>query len=197
MIRSFSLPLSVLSILFVLFSTSLYLTLPMVASAHTLAIEGELGATLHIDPADEPVAGSPSTMYFDFKNSKREFSAAEYSFVLSITQNDSVIATGTLFENGAIGATASYAHTFAQPGEYEVQVVATPKDGDEASTFNFDTHVSSAAPAKNKSIFAFLGVHGGHFLIAVILIKILFVVVGYEKSRQWWARRKAAKDIPS
>ncbi|MEO6536394.1 MAG: hypothetical protein ABIT47_01770 [Candidatus Paceibacterota bacterium] len=193
MTRIFSHSLTVLSILFVLFSSSLYVAIPLSASAHSLAVEGELGATLHIDPADEPIVGSPSTIYLDFKNSTRAFDPSEYKFVLSITQGSSTLATTTLFSNGETGITASAVHTFAQPGEYTIQVVATPKDGDKTSTFNFDTHVKSATSAKNNSIFAFLGVHGGHVLITVLLVGILVGVVGYEKLKESRLRRKAAK----
>ncbi|MDB5189792.1 MAG: hypothetical protein JWN49_118 [Parcubacteria group bacterium] len=190
MTRISSLSVSAFSILIALFiSAQALIILPASAHAHTLAVEGEVGATLHIDPADEPVAGSPSTIYLDFKNSKREFDPSEYAFVLSIGQNGSPIASTTLFGNGETGATASYTYTFAQPGDYVIRIVGTPKDGDEPTTLTFDTHVSSAVPTQKNGLFAFLGVHGGHALIILLLIAILVIVVGYEKWKEYRIKR--------
>lgn len=186
MTRIPSVSFSAFSILIALLvSVSSFGTHALPASAHTLAVEGEVGATLHIDPADEPIAGSPSTIYLDFKNSKREFNPTEYTFLLTISQNGSTVATTTLFGNGETGATASYTYNFAHPGEYVITVVGTPKDGDGPSTFSFDTHVTPAVPAQKNGLFAFLGVHGGHALIVVLLIAILAIVVGYEKWKEY------------
>ena len=184
MTRTSSVFLSTFSILLALLvSVSLFSIRAMPASAHTLAVEGEVGVTMHIDPADEPIAGSPSTIYLDFKNSTREFDPTEYNFILAITEGSSTLATTTLFGNGETGATASYTYTFAQPGEYGITVTATPKDGDEPSIFTFDIHATPAEPQTN-SVSAFLGVHGGHALVVLLLVAILIVVMGWEKWKE-------------
>ncbi|CAN5742257.1 hypothetical protein BH11PAT2_BH11PAT2_00730 [soil metagenome] len=172
-------------------SLSLFTLSAMPASAHELSVEGTVGATLHIDPNDEPTAASPATLYLDFENSKRAFDPSEYNFLLTISQNGAVVATTSLFQNGEVGNTASFPYTFQQPGNYAISLTAAPKDGDEASTFSFDTHVTPTAAAQKNGFLAFLGVHGGHVLITLLLIGILVVVVGLEKLKE----RKARKGV--
>ncbi len=104
--------------------------------AHVLVTDdsGEIGALLHVNPDDDPVAGKPSTLFFDIQNDA--FLQNEYSFEVTITDksNGSVEVPVT-----STAVSASIEYIFPTQGTYTVQLRARPKDSSN-KTYIF-THI--------------------------------------------------------
>lgn len=165
------------------------------AYAHDLAIDGEVGAVMHIEPNDDPIAGEPSTLIFEFKDSKQAFSGSDYAITIAITSGSTTVATSTLELNGA---DASYGYVFPQAGDYSIMVTGTPAANAPAFMLMYEAQAqaassASATTAERHGFTAIFGVHGGHVLITVLLIIILIYVVIAEKRKE---RRIASGKAP-
>ncbi len=61
------------------------------AYAHVLESDGSVGAILHIDPGDDPIAGEKSGFYFDFKDKTDRFRVQDCDCRLVIERAGKVI----------------------------------------------------------------------------------------------------------
>jgi hypothetical protein len=101
--------------LLVSFVTLLVCLIATPAKAHVLVMDSSksLGLILHITPADEPVAGEVSNLYFDLQDVS--VSSANRSASLTIAGDEvPTITVPVSFHNGSLSAN----HTFAKPGVY-------------------------------------------------------------------------------
>jgi hypothetical protein len=60
---------------------------PGSAFGHTVKHNNDIGATLHIDPSDDPVATESSGFYFDIKDTEGSFRIASCSCTVVIFQD--------------------------------------------------------------------------------------------------------------
>ena len=111
------------------------------ASAHVLESDGSVGAVLHINPADEPVAGEVSDIYFEIKDKKQKFQAKDCVCKLRITRDRTVIFEQPFDKDGG----SSY--TFPAQDVYTVSALGTPKEGATFEPFelNYSVRVEKGA----------------------------------------------------
>ncbi len=113
---------------FLLASVLLMLPLPVVA--HQLKTNGEVGALMHIEPADQPKVGTNQTIWFKLvKKGGQKIAADQCNCTLSLTQGprsilDTPLTAGTSGENAGF-PTAQL--IFPHPGGYTLVVSGTPK----------------------------------------------------------------------
>jgi hypothetical protein len=126
-------------------------------SAHEVEISGEVGATLHIEPNDQPKAGKPTQVWFALtEEGGRAIPLAECDCKLKVytsTQTGQPLVEPTLKAiaaqqyQGIPGAEV----TFPDVGAYKLELSGSPKVGAKFSPFNLSYDVVVAGkvdPAK-------------------------------------------------
>ena len=146
--------------------------LPTSASAHVLITDtsGEIGAVVHINPDDDPVAGEESTIYFDIQSST--YSSHAHSITLAITGPDNETVDVPLSTKGS---SSSATYVFPERGAYTLTYEAVS----EGHTHTF-THTQRVTRGANGSVTPqpayawaeFLMISSGSALVILLLIVI-------------------------
>ncbi len=159
---------------------------PLIASAHALEANKDIGIVLHIDPSDTPVPGSPSRIYLEFKNKNGAFSISECSCALSIAKHGSAaVFRVALAQSQADPALADASFSFPSAGVYTLRVEGVPVSGPGFTPFDatFDVRVSEgSAPVRS-----FVQGHALHALIIGGGFVFFFGAVLYDKRKRQFA----------
>jgi len=152
-------------------------------SAHVLKTDGSIGAVMHIDPDDDPIAGQPATFFFELKDKQNQFKAADCNCTVTITQNDKQLYSAALFQSGSASDinTPVFSYTFPEKSIYTVILKGVPATAGEFQSFTltYDVRVDrqvagSSAPAATVNppaqshVFHYL-LFGGAFLVILFL----------------------------
>jgi hypothetical protein len=105
------------------------------AYAHVLQTSGSIGAVLHIDPDDDPVAKKPSTFFLEFKDKNNQLSKESCSCQINITQNGKLLFSQNLFDNYKDN-TATFSYTFPEMGQYVLDISGQPTQTKSIKQFN-------------------------------------------------------------
>ena len=113
-----------------------------IVSAHVLKTDGTMGAVLHVDPNDSPVAGKSSSIFFDLKDSSGKFTIENCDCTVSVAQNGK-----TIFDRKIVSL-APVSFTFPEIAVYDVRMTGAAKDGVsfDPFTLSYDIRVETAAP---------------------------------------------------
>ncbi len=169
-----------LLLLFAIIHTS-YFVIP--TYAHLLKTDGSIGAVLHIDPDDDPVAGQQAGFFFEFKDKQNKFTPRNCDCTFSITEDGKEIFSQALFANNANPSldNASLFFTFPERNVYQVKVSGKPNSPNafQAFTLVYDIRVAkgtnqSSSPIQSAGSNNWLSIHFAH-LIAAIIIAVFFV----------------------
>src|SRR5689334_16513316 len=86
--------------LFIAFSFLIFsLFLPQKVSAHILKYDGSIGAVLHVNPDDDPIAGETTGFFFEFKDKKNKFLPENCDCLVRVTKEGSEIYSQDLFKD--------------------------------------------------------------------------------------------------
>ncbi len=99
------------------------------AFAHTLESEGSIGAVLHIDPQDEPIAGEPSNLYFDLTDQKGKFKFSNCICTLLVKDGSRIILTVSM-------DSPNKEVIFPTVGAYTLELNGKPKASSDFNDFN-------------------------------------------------------------
>jgi hypothetical protein len=135
MIRQLGCALAVVVVGAVLFTSS--------ASAHVLKVDGTIGAVLHVEPDDDPVAGTPSKLELEFDDTTGTFKMSNCICKIEIRQSGKNVASKDMVAGGETEGHLSY--TFQKAGEYSVLATGTPKQPGDFQKFSlrYDVHATS------------------------------------------------------
>ncbi len=123
------------------------------ASAHKVKIAEDVGATLHIEPNDNPRAGEPAQAWFALtRKGGKAIPLSECNCQLSVFSeprkpNESALVKPNLKAvvaekyQGIPGADI----TFPKPGAYQLQLIGKPANGEGFKPFEFKFEVTVAA----------------------------------------------------
>jgi len=125
--RFFAIP--IISLLFVVL-------VPVIASAHVLQVDGDMGAVLHINPDDNPTAKVPINFELSFQDGKGIFSLANCACNIAFVQNGSTIASMPLAATGTTFSSDTF--TFPKADVYVFHVTGKPKQGTGFKPFALD-----------------------------------------------------------
>src|SRR5437773_8843060 len=78
-----------------------FLLFPSVVNAHFLKIDGSIGAVLHVDPDDDPIAGEQASFFLSFKDKQHKFSPQNCTCTFSIQEQNQTIYSQPLFQNNS------------------------------------------------------------------------------------------------
>lgn len=112
------------------------------ASSHTLERNDSIGAVLHINPDDDPVAGENTSIFFDVKDQSGKFAASKCVCSFSVNEN------GRQIEDKQInGTTAEY--SFPRRAVYIISINGQPRQtGDfQPFTLSYTVRVDKGANA--------------------------------------------------
>lgn len=121
-------------------------------SAHSLVNDDNtgIGASFHVTPNHEPIAGENSIISFDFSETSIKVADYSLSLTVSLSDGESVTVPITVDSNVVF---ADY--TFPVRGLYDITLVATSKADGTLSTLKYSQRVShgvSIATGKNLGI---------------------------------------------
>lgn len=162
--------------------------------AHFLKTDGSIGAVLHIDPDDDPIAGSQSGFFFEFKDKANKFSPDKCDCTFLIIEDGKQIFSQPLFANNASPSltSASVFYTFPERNVYQIKVVGKPQTPGAFQPFTlvYDVRVArtfdnSAQGSTNISLPSWLTVHWPHFILAGIgTIFVIFATIKQQLSKR-------------
>src|SRR5690242_16418271 len=96
-------------------------TNPVRVFAHFLATDGNIGAVLHVDPNDAPVAGSQTSFFFAFKDKQNKLKPTNCECTFEIIENGINVFSQPLFTNNNSSLTsANVFYTFPKIDVYEI-----------------------------------------------------------------------------
>jgi hypothetical protein len=174
-------------ILFLIIIINLFLVSAKPAEAHFLATDGNIGAILHVDPNDEPVAGSPASFFFEFKDKQNKFQPTNCNCTFEIDENGKTIFYQSLFANNSSPSlsNASVFYTFPRLDVYEIKVIGEPITPNAFQPFTliwyFRVDQYANQNGSNNTVINFFAVHLIH-IIPLALIGIGFLVYIYFNS---------------
>ncbi len=158
------------------------------AYAHVLKTDGSIGAVIHINPEDDPIAGQESGFFFEFKDTKKAFSPEKCNCTFTVKQNGQVLNTQSLFQDSANPSleNVSVYYTFPQKGIYTVSVSGTPITPGEFESFTLTWDIRVEREESSPSI----SESGNDQNIKyIVLIAAVVIIVGLVLSR----KKKPAK----
>ncbi len=165
-------------------------------SAHVLQSDGDVGAVLHIDPDDDPIANSPATLIFELKDRTDKFQPSNCDCSVTVLSEGKNIFSQAVFQNNSepTESSASILFTFPQKGVYQVVLAGKPKQENTFQPFSltYDIRVSrevaatnskqqSAPPAKRSWVEDHLPIALALTLLAIFAAYSLFTKFGYSQ----------------
>ncbi len=160
--------------------------------AHVLKTDNSVGAVIHIDPEDDPIAGEVSNIYFEFKDKNGDFKASECDCQFIVKKEGQEIFRTALFGAGDEPNLTSSAvsYTFPDKNIYQIEVSGKPTTGELFSPFTLrydirvervkDTALTTNAPDESKEPTGFK-LHWFHYLIITLGIGILLSIIFFSK----------------
>jgi hypothetical protein len=113
-------------------------------SAHVLKTDGTIGAVLHLDPEDDPIANYPANFYLDFKDTVSKFNFKDCKCVINITKNGQNVYSQDLIS-------PYFTYTFPEKNVYILEVIGRPLDGNSFNEFKLDYQIRVAREISNNS----------------------------------------------
>lgn len=150
--------------------------------SHEARYSGNISASLHIDPNDQPRAQEESILNFTVADTTRRFDFSHCNCrveIRSASTSDSIILSGT-------GVTAQAPYTFPTSGSYEIVFIGNPVNDADFETFNYSYNSyyveSSFAESENNasekasptgSVFNSTILY---LILGILLISLIFVI---------------------
>ncbi len=99
--------------------------------AHVLKYDGSIGAVLHVNPEDDPIAGEISNFFFEFKDKNNKFLPENCDCKITILKEGQEVLSRNLFENNFSPSldNISFSYTFPALGIYTLNIDGKSKDG--------------------------------------------------------------------
>lgn len=95
-----------------------------VAQAHVLKTDGSIGATLHIEPDDNPSTGQSTSYVLSFTDDTGKFSLLRCNCMVTIQMAGTTVYSGALQVSDPTDSVDSY--TFQKPAVYTMQFTGNP-----------------------------------------------------------------------
>ncbi len=155
------------------------------ASAHILQSNGSIGAVLHIDPEDDPIAKQQAGFFFEFKDKEQKFKPENCECTFKIIEGGKEMYSQRLFQNNQNPSlsNASVLYTFPQKDIYQVIVTGKPlaPNSFQPFTLTYDIRVTreatkSSSPVQNTNWFSTHIIHliGGIIILLFVLKSIYY-----------------------
>lgn len=124
------------------------------AEAHMLKTDGDIGAVIHVDPDDNPIAGEQSQLYFDVKDKTGKLSPKNCECTVHILQGDRTLTSIPLYRDSSQvnreHAVATY--VFKTRGIYTILLEGKPQHENDFQPFvlSYDIRVERESQSEEK-----------------------------------------------
>lgn len=102
------------------------ITVSPAAQAHVLKFDNGIGAVLHMDPQDDPVAGELTRFYFEFSDKTGTFDAQTCDCSVEVSRNNVTLEKLAVRTDSREALAAQF--TFPLRGAYQITVSGSPKN---------------------------------------------------------------------
>jgi hypothetical protein len=121
--------------------------------AHVLQTDGSIGAVLHMDPEDDPIAGEQTGFFFEFKDTSGKFNPQNCSCTFSVIEDGKQLFTQPLFQNASSSSltSASLFYTFPEKNVYQVKVAGQSQTPGQFQSFTLTYDVRVARQTINSN----------------------------------------------
>ena len=182
----------------VILITIFFLTLSLGAApvaAHILVTADNIGATLHIDPDDDPIVGQSAAFFLEFKDTENKFLLADCRCQAFINrEGEELYFTALKAINDNSPLSASFQFKFPAKGSYELVIKGVPID---AGAFNeFEMRETIAVEREDGSAATLIDSKNllSHWPKLVgILVIVIFVAVSVVMSKHQ-VRKQSLQD---
>lgn len=129
------------------------LTFPINAFAHVLVTDNSIGAVIHIDPDDDPIAKEKSTFIFDFKDKTNRLDLSLCSCDFHIVEDGKTIYSQPLSNDGGNKLSSSVSYTFPKKDIYTVKIIGKPLQSSQFQSFvlSYDVRVSRESNTNSEN----------------------------------------------
>lgn len=162
----------------------LFLAVPQTANAHVLVTDKNIGAVMHIEPDDDPVAGEVSSFALDFQDKSGQFSLSDCACTFSIKENGKTLTTQPLAARGNTSAGAQF--NFPTQDVYGLVINGKPLLGSNFQSFSLtydirvDRGVSGQATTSGPKL-----LRGSYLIglsaVGVFLVSLFYVIMTPKK----------------
>lgn len=156
------------------------------AEAHLLATDNTIGAVLHIDPNDQPVAGSQASFFFEFKDKTNLFDPSNCDCSFIVSENGRQIYSQPLFQSPPTPTQkdASVFYTLPKKDIYQIEVVGKPIKADTFQPFTLQWNIRVDQEASNHPVTnTFWTTHWLHLLMGSIGVAVFLWLFLSQKKR--------------
>ena len=118
-----------------------------ISLAHILKTDNTIGAVLHTDPDDDPIAGQLTNFYFEFKDKTNRLDLNKCDCKVEISNNSNeILYRDSLFAqtHNADLSNPSFSFVFPQKNVYHLLVSGTPKNNTSFDSFQLSYDIRVA-----------------------------------------------------
>lgn len=156
--------------------------MPLPAFAHVLETANSIGAVLHVEPHDDPIAGQPSKIRFAVTDKSGRFQAKQCNCTLTISRDGSSQSySPTLLDQSSV----TFSATFPEKAVYTLTLTGNPQEDGSFTPFtlNFTQRVDRTVGEKQGAV-GFINEHFLHLLPFLIGTAWLLIAVRQENKKQ-------------
>jgi hypothetical protein len=184
----------ILSLITVFFITAWLGVSPV--AAHVLITNDSIGATLHIDPDDDPIAGALTSFFLEFKDTENKFQLSDCRCQAFVYQNgNEIYFTSLKAVNENSPLSSSFQFKFPAKGTYELLIKGAPVS---AGAFN-EFEMRETIAVEREDADAVAAINASNLLshwpkIVGILGIFIFMIVTTIVSKRQIAKPSLAED---
>lgn len=164
-----------------LFVLMFFFTFTPLASAHVLITDHNMGALIHIDPDDDPIANAPSSIFIDFEDKAHTFQLQHCTCTATIVRDGKTVYSQPLVADSTDETSNStyFSFTFPQKAIYTLKITGQPLDASfQPFKITYDIRVAREAkgqPAQTQnSLMTYLP---EIVIAAAIFLFLLYVLI--------------------
>lgn len=155
-------------------------------SAHILKTDATIGAVVHLDPDDDPIAGVPTAIYFEITSTAGAFSLDDCDCFVVISSDEFELSRQVLVSAGNAIFSPASPYTFPALGNYEIKLIGSSRS-DSFKDFMIETQTNVrrivSAPVANVELSS-TPINTNFQLVAIALLGFTIVAIAYRfKSR--------------
>ena len=154
-----------------LFVVSCLFLVAQPADAHILKTDGDIGAVIHVDPDDDPIAGQQSNLFFEFKDKSGKLAIQDCTCTATILESGKKLTVIPLNPDPSDRLSGTFSYTFPEKNVYTIGISGVPTAGNsfQPFTLTYDIRVARENEPKAENQSSILTTHIPQ-LIALVVV---------------------------
>ncbi len=173
---------------------------PADVQAHFLATDGSIGAILHVDPNDDPIANSQATFFFEFKDKDNKFKPENCNCTFEVDQNGKKIYSKPLLQEGNKPSlyNTSISYTFPKRDIYTIRIIGKPLTHATFSPFtlSWDFRIDKEVTSQQEKSQSFFSTHTIHIVLisSLVICFVIYLISGKRRIPKKRTKRGGEKN---